>query len=179
MNVYRGFASMNEALDVLGLGTVGGKMNLPNWTEDTLKEIRNQKTTGGEGVIRIMIENKREAPFIEYTTNPDIAMRFGTLCVIGGIVDEKALIPNINYYPMKYDMECGVFFKSDIPISIQAFNFGSYYLIYKGPKTEKWDKYKPFNTGEPTRTLSKTEQSILSLFIEKVNTFLGADGQVH
>lgn len=175
MEVYRGFASMNEALEVMAMGTVGGQTRLPDWTEDVLVAIKRQKMTAGEGQVRVIRENTRKAPFIEYTTNPQVAVRFGTLCVIGGIVDEKRLTENVSYYPMPDDgLENGIFFKSDIPISINVFFFGTYYLNYVWPKTYDLGRYKPLATGfqVPKPLYRKQDEDILSEFVNKVASIL-------
>lgn len=164
MMVYRGFASAEEALNVLMYHTVGGEYgSLSIEFSDTIQNIvLKQKTTGGEGLpIKIMQKStKNRQGVIEYTTNFDQAFRFGPLCVIGGIVKDSEKISIEETSP---DSESGVFFYTNTPIDIQFFCFGYFFQEYSFEKI--LEKYKPLFPNRVKLIVMPTDKQVMAYFL--------------
>lgn len=168
MLVYRGFSCVEEVIKVLKSQTVGGEYYCP---EDACINrydiINNQKTTGGECYPQIKLKSdKNRNGIIEYTTDEDVAMRFGPLCVIGGEVDGGF---EIAYNGYSQDPEKGVFFYVNIPINIQSFNLGFYYNNYIR-LNEINESYRPLSHFSPI-TMNANAPYIMNCFIKSCRPF--------
>ena len=122
MMVYRGFASADEALNVLICQTVGGVKECPKLTGRALQNAIAYQKQCCEGTVKVVQDALDRKGIIEYTTDFEVACGFGALCVIGGEVSAKGL----NELP-DTSREKGVFFYTDEKIKISNFCLGYFY----------------------------------------------------
>lgn len=122
MEVYRGFASAEEALNVLMYHTVGGVIKCSKLEGEALQNAINDQKKCCEGTVRVVQGTLDRKGIIEYTTSRNVACNFGTLCMIGGEVSAD----DLNKLP-DHSGEQGVFFYTDEKIKINCFLFGYFY----------------------------------------------------
>lgn len=122
MEVYREFASAEEALNVLMYHTVGGVIKCSKLEGEALQNAINDQKKCCEGTVRVVQGTLDRKGIIEYTTSRNVACNFGTLCVIGGEVNAEDLSKEKDR-----SSECGVFFYTDEEIKIRYFCLGYFY----------------------------------------------------
>ena len=169
MLVYRGFSCVEEVIKVLKSQTVGGEYYCPEDAYINRYDIINkQKSTGGECYPQIKLKSdKNRKGIIEYTTDENVAMRFGPLCVIGGEVDSNF---EIAYNGYSQDPEKGVFFYVNIPIDIQCFYFGFNYNNYENLKNIINKSYLPRTCFKPIEN-NKDQKILVSFIIDCIPIF--------
>lgn len=171
MIVYRGFACLQEALNVLQTSTVGGITSQSKRVDnDMLSKINIQKASA-EGAFRIVQNSKVREGFIEYTTDLSTAINHGTLCVICGVVDDLSQIPGTEF---PSDIESGVFLYLDTPIKIYSFCYGYFYKQYK---CIECGIYGPINENSPEFfRIDETTKEYMDEFLQKSRILLNGIG---
>lgn len=170
INIYRGFSNVQEAIQVLTNETAGGVPFMSNEEWDKLygqekSEVIDQQILGrggSEGAVRVTYRNKRDRKgVIEYTLDPGVALRFGTLCVIGATVDDSTILAQTR------NREDSVVFRICEPIFIHSFALGWFDNGYSKPIPEELNKFIPDTQVQPS--MDPHTQSYLELFIQMIN----------